>query len=43
MRESDEVARRRRRNKNIAVALILVALVVLFYLITLVRMGGNAA
>jgi hypothetical protein len=32
---------RRRRNKNIALALILAALVALFYLITIVKMTGN--
>ena len=34
-------AERRRRNKNIALALILAALVALFYLITIVKMTGN--
>lgn len=32
--------RRRQRSKNIAVGLILLALVVLFYLITIVKMGS---
>lgn len=32
--------RRRQRSKNVALALLLVALAVLFYLITLVRLGG---
>lgn len=32
--------RRRLRGKNIAVGLVLVALVVLFYLITMVKLGG---
>jgi Zn-dependent membrane protease YugP len=31
--------RRRQRSKNIALGLILLALVVLFYLITIVKMG----
>ena len=31
---------RKRRNKNIAIALGIVALYVLFYLITVVRLGG---
>ncbi len=35
--------RRRRRGKNIAVALALVALVVLFYLITIVKLTGNVS
>ena len=34
-------ADRRRRHKNIALALILLALVALFYLITIVKMTGN--
>ncbi len=34
---------RRRRGKNIAVALALVALVVLFYLITIVKLTGNVS
>ena len=33
--------RRRLRTKNIALGLILIALVVLFYLITMVKMGGT--
>ncbi len=37
--EDDEI-RRRQRTKNVAVALGLVSLVVLFYLITLVKLGG---
>lgn len=32
--------RRRQRSKNIALALILLGLVVLFYLITIVKMGS---
>ena len=40
---SDEEIRRRRRGKNIAVALALVALVVLFYLITVVKLTGNVS
>ncbi len=33
--------RRKRRNKNLALALVLAVLVALFYLITIVRMGGS--
>lgn len=33
--------RRRRRSKNLALALVLGALVALFYVITIVRMGGS--
>jgi hypothetical protein len=32
---------RRRRMRSIAIALVLAALVVIFYVATLVRMGGN--
>lgn len=34
---------RRRRQKNIALALGLVALVVLFYVITMIKLSGNVA
>ena len=34
-------AHRRQRRKNVALMLALIALAVLFYLITIVRMGGN--
>jgi len=33
---------KRLRSKNLAVLAVLVGLVVLFYVITIVRMGGNA-
>jgi hypothetical protein len=36
---SGDEQRRRQRSKNIALGLILLGLVVLFYLITLVKMG----
>lgn len=36
-----EGAHRRQRRKNIVLMLVLVGLAVLFYLITIVRMGGN--
>ena len=39
---TDEDVKKRRR-RSIAIALILVGLVVLFYVITLVRLGGNVA
>ncbi len=39
----DESERRRRRAKNIFVALVLLAFVVLFYLITIVKLRGNVA
>lgn len=34
---------RRRRRRSIAIALILAGLVALFYVITIVRLGGNVA
>ena len=34
-------AHRKQRRKNIVLMLVLVGLAVLFYLITIVRMGGN--
>lgn len=37
----DDLARRRRR--SIAIALVLVGLVVLFYITTIVRLGGDVA
>jgi hypothetical protein len=33
--------KRRQRTRSIAIALVLVALVVIFYLVTIVRLGGN--
>lgn len=36
-------AARRRRGRNIAVALLLVAFAVLFYLVTIVKISGGAA
>ncbi len=41
MDESYEERRKRLRGRNYAVLAVLMALVVLFYVITLVRMGGN--
>jgi len=38
-----EEEKRRRRIRSIAIALGLAALVVLFYLVTLVRLGSNVA
>ena len=37
----DREAQRRQRTRSIAIALALAALVVLFYVATLVRLGGN--
>jgi hypothetical protein len=38
----EEELKRRQRAKNLAVAFALLALVMLFYLITLVKLGGSA-
>ena len=40
-RDEREAFERRRRSRNIALAVLLFALVVLFYLITIVRMGAR--
>ena len=40
MAMTEEELRRRQRGKNVALACGLLALVVLFYLITLVKIGG---
>lgn len=39
----DEAAAKARRGRNVAIALGLVAFVILVYVVTLVRMGGNVA
>lgn len=36
-----EQEKRRQRTRSIAIALALVALVVIFYLVTILRLGGN--
>ncbi len=41
--ERDQDDQKKRRRRSIAIALILVSLVVLFYVITIVRLGGNVA
>lgn len=38
-----EDQKRRRRSRSIAIAVILAGLVVLFYVVTIVRLGGNVA
>ena len=40
---SPDEDRRRRRNRSIALALVLAALVAIFYVTTIVRLGGNVA
>ena len=42
MAMSENELRRRQRTKNVALAVGLVSLVVLFYLLTLVKMGGDS-
>ena len=39
----DEADTARRRKRNVAIAFILAALVVLFYVITIVHLGGDVA
>ncbi|MEM1371656.1 MAG: hypothetical protein AAGG72_05450 [Pseudomonadota bacterium] len=39
--QSDEEKKRRQRHRSIAIAVALGAMVVLFYIATLVRLGGN--
>ncbi|MGI9481936.1 MAG: hypothetical protein ACR2OR_06225 [Hyphomicrobiales bacterium] len=39
---SDEEAKRRKW-RNIAIAVVLAALVVIFYIVTIVKLGGNVA
>ena len=41
--ERNEDGKRRQRTRSIAIALALAALAVLFYLVTMVRLGGNVA
>jgi hypothetical protein len=38
-----EAQRRRRRNRSYAIAAILAGLVALFYVMTIIRLGGNVA
>jgi hypothetical protein len=38
-----EEQRRRRRSRSIAIALVLAALVAIFYIVTIVKLGGNVA
>ena len=40
-KSEDEAAQRARRGRNVAIALGLVAFVVLVFVITIVRLGGN--
>ncbi len=43
MSDAEQERKRRQRMRNIAIAWILVALAVLFFIVTIVRLGGNVA
>src|SRR5262249_58897040 len=43
MRDAEEERKRRQRKRSLAIAWILFALVVLFFVVTIVRLGGHVA
>jgi len=43
MEDADDERKRRQRKRSLAIAWILVGLVVLFFIVTMVRLGGNVA
>jgi hypothetical protein len=43
MQNADEERKRRQRKRSLAIAWILLGLVVLFFIVTIVRLGGNVA
>ena len=43
MKDVEQDRKRRQRMRNIAIAWILAALAVLFFIVTIVRLGGNVA
>ena len=43
MQDAEEERQRRQRMRSLAIAWILFALVVLFFIVTIVRLGGNVA
>jgi predicted nucleic acid-binding Zn ribbon protein len=43
MEDADDERKRRQRKRSLAIAWILVGLVVLFFIVTIVRLGGNVA
>jgi hypothetical protein len=43
MDDGDKERKRRQRMRSLAIAWILAALVVLFFIVTIVRLGGNIA
>ena len=40
-RDLEEIEKKKRKRRSIAIALMLVAFAVLFYAITIIRLGGN--
>jgi hypothetical protein len=43
MQDAERERQRRQRMRSVAIAWILAALVVLFFIVTIVRLGGNVA
>jgi hypothetical protein len=43
MQDAEKERQRRQRMRSVAIAWILAALVVLFFIVTIVRIGGNVA
>jgi hypothetical protein len=43
MHDADKERKRRQRMRSVAIAWILVGLVLLFFIVTIVRLGGNVA
>jgi hypothetical protein len=43
MQDAEKERRRRQRKRSLAIAWILTGLVVLFFIVTIVRLGGNVA
>jgi hypothetical protein len=43
MQDAEKERQRRQRKRSLAIAWILAALVVLFFIVTIVRLGGNVA
>jgi hypothetical protein len=43
MRDAKEERKRRQRKRSLAIAWVLFGLVVLFFIVTIVRLGGNVA
>jgi predicted nucleic acid-binding Zn ribbon protein len=43
MQDAEQERKRRQRTRSVAIAWILAALVVLFFIVTIVRLGGHVA